>query len=254
MISIVLVSHSRALAQALVELIRQFAKSDVKIAIAAGAGKDHQEFGTDAAEIAQVIQSVDTADGVLVLMEMGSAVLSAEMALDFLPEEIRQRTLLCPAPFVEGAFISAVQAGVGSDLQTVAQEAQRALTPKIQQLEPPMSTIFPESIHHLPQADIPLQGVTAYLSQAENHQIIFMEFSQDVEVGEHSHESQWGIVLEGRIDLTMAGIEKTYIKGDRYFIPKGVKHAAKIHAGYADITYFNQVDRYTIKKIAATSR
>lgn len=110
-----------------------------------------------------------------------------------------------------------------------------------------MSTIFPAPVQQLPQADIPIQGVTAYLSQAETHQIIFMEFSQDVELGEHAHESQWGVVLEGRIDMTINGVEKTYIKGDRYFIPKGIKHSAKIYAGYADITYFDQKDRYSKK-------
>jgi dihydroxyacetone kinase phosphotransfer subunit len=134
MISLVLVSHSRPLAEALTAMIRQFAQSDVKIAIAAGAGPDHQDFGSDATEIAQAIQSVYSPEGVLVLMDMGSAVLSAEMALDFLPEEIRRNTMLCPAPLVEGAFIAAVQAGVGSDLQTVAREAQQALNPKVQQL------------------------------------------------------------------------------------------------------------------------
>ncbi|MBN1538218.1 MAG: PTS-dependent dihydroxyacetone kinase phosphotransferase subunit DhaM [Anaerolineales bacterium] len=135
MISLVLVSHSYPLAKALLELLHQFTKAEIKIAIAAGTGLVHEEFGTDAADIAQAIESVDSPEGVLVLMDIGSAVLSAEMALDFLPEDTRQHTLLCPAPFVEGAFIAAVQAGVGSDLQTVAQEAQKALMPKKEQLE-----------------------------------------------------------------------------------------------------------------------
>jgi hypothetical protein len=51
-----------------------------------------------------------------------------------------------------------------------------------------MSEIFPEPIRNPPEADIPLSGIKAYLSQAENHQILFMEFSEDVEVPEHS---QW---------------------------------------------------------------
>lgn len=111
-----------------------------------------------------------------------------------------------------------------------------------------MSTeTFPKPILTLPQADIPIRGVKAYLSQAENHQIIFMEFSEDVDLPEHDHESQWGIVLEGRIDLVIEGVEQTYKKGDRYFIPKGVKHSGKIFAGYADMTYFNQKDRYGVK-------
>lgn len=110
-----------------------------------------------------------------------------------------------------------------------------------------MSKIFPEPIRRLPIADIPIGGLHAYLSQSEDHQILFMEFDEDVEIGEHSHESQWGIVLEGRIDLTIDGVEHTFVKGDRYFIPEGIKHSARIHAGYADITFFNQRDRYKTK-------
>ena len=110
-----------------------------------------------------------------------------------------------------------------------------------------MSEIFPEPIRDLPQADIPLSGIKAYLSQAENHQIIFMEFTEDVELPEHSHEAQWGIVLAGKIDLTIDGIERTYTKGDSVFIPKGAEHSAKIYAGYADISFFNEKDRYKPK-------
>ena len=110
-----------------------------------------------------------------------------------------------------------------------------------------MSDIFPEPIRNLPEADIPLQGIKAYLSQAENHQIIFMEFSEDVDLPEHSHASQWGIVLAGKIDLTINGVQRTYSKGDSVFIPKGTKHSAKIYAGYADMTFFDQPDRYKAK-------
>ena len=110
-----------------------------------------------------------------------------------------------------------------------------------------MKEIFPDPIKNLPKADIPLKGLTAYLSQSETHQILFMQFEEDIELPEHSHESQWGIVLDGKIDLTVDGVVKTYSKGDRYFIPAGVKHSAKIHAGYADITFFNEKDRYKTK-------
>lgn len=110
-----------------------------------------------------------------------------------------------------------------------------------------MSNIFPEPILNLPQADIPINGLIAYLSQSNNHQILFMEFEEDIEVTEHSHESQWGIVLEGRIELTINGEKKEYTKGERYFIPEGVMHSAKIYAGYSDITIFNQKDRYKVK-------
>lgn len=110
-----------------------------------------------------------------------------------------------------------------------------------------MNTIFPEPIMKLPRADIPMDGLKAYLSQAENHQIIFMEFDADVNLPEHSHAGQLGVVLEGRIDLTIGGNKHTFTKGDRYFIPNGVPHSGKIYAGYADITFFDEPDRYKAK-------
>lgn len=109
-------------------------------------------------------------------------------------------------------------------------------------------SIFPEPIRKLPEADIPIKGIKAYLSQDENHQIIFMEFSEDVELPEHAHAGQWGVVLEGKIELTIGGEKQTFLKGDRYFIPDGVKHSGRIYAGYADMTYFDQKLRYKIKE------
>jgi len=110
-----------------------------------------------------------------------------------------------------------------------------------------MTEIFPEPIRNLPEADIPLKGVKAYLSQSENHQIIFMEFGEDVELPEHAHAAQVGFVLEGKIELVIGGQRRTYVKGDRYYIPEGVKHSGKIHAGYADATFFNEPSRYLAK-------
>lgn len=110
-----------------------------------------------------------------------------------------------------------------------------------------MKTIFPEAIENLPLADISLEGLTAHLSQGENHQILFMSFEEDVLLAEHTHEAQYGIVLEGKIDLCIDGKENTFVKGDRYYIPAGVPHHGKIYAGYADMTFFNEKDRYQTK-------
>jgi len=111
-----------------------------------------------------------------------------------------------------------------------------------------MSSIFPEPIINLPKADIPLEGVKAYLSQGENEQIIFMEFEKDVELPEHSHDSQWEVILEGKVDLVVSKRKQTFDKGKRFFIPKGAKHSAKIYAGYSSIVFFNQKDRYKKRK------
>jgi len=107
--------------------------------------------------------------------------------------------------------------------------------------------IFPEIIASLPEADIPIEGLRAHLLQGENQQIIFMTFENDVEIPVHSHEAQWGIILDGALELIIDGVKNTYSKGDSYFIPKGVEHSARIKEGYKDLTLFNQKDRYKTK-------
>jgi quercetin dioxygenase-like cupin family protein len=112
-----------------------------------------------------------------------------------------------------------------------------------------MKSIFPEPISNLPEADIPLSGIQAFLSQADNHQVIFMEFAEDVDLPEHLHAAQVGIVIRGKIDLTVNDQLNTYQKGDVYYIPSGTKHSGKIYAGYADVTFFDEPDRYRQKDV-----
>ena len=69
-------------------------------------------------------------------MDLGSAILSTEMAIEMLPEEIRNKVILCEAPIVEGAIAASVQARIGSPLQQVAAEARGALAAKAEQLNP----------------------------------------------------------------------------------------------------------------------
>ncbi|UCE38309.1 MAG: cupin domain-containing protein [Thermoplasmata archaeon] len=106
---------------------------------------------------------------------------------------------------------------------------------------------FPEIITSLPEADIPIEGLRAHLFQGGNRQILFMSFENDIEIPVHSHEAQWGVILDGELELNINGVKNNYSKGDTYFIPKGVKHSAKIKKGYKDLTLFNQKDRYKSK-------
>ncbi len=135
MVGLVIVSHSRELAQALVKFLKQVASPNLPVAIAAGVGEDRKEFGTDAVEITEAIQSVFSENGVLVLMDLGSAVLSAEMALELLPAEIKSKVRFCGAPLVEGAIAAAVQIGLNSDIDAICHEANAALTPKRQHID-----------------------------------------------------------------------------------------------------------------------
>jgi phosphocarrier protein FPr len=132
-VGIVVVSHSRALGTAAAELAREVAGEEVPVAVAAGL--DDTTLGTDAAAIATAIATTDRGAGVVVLMDLGSAVLSAELALDLLDDvgadpATRGRTLLCPGPLVEGLVVAAATASTGADRHTVSADAAAALGPK----------------------------------------------------------------------------------------------------------------------------
>ena len=137
MIGIVAVSHSARLGEAALELALQMVQGEgVRVRVAAGAGTDAAGMpilGTDAVAVAGAIDELAAqCDGVLVLMDLGSAVLSAELALELRLSDVPVR--LAPAPFVEGLLAAVVSAAAGGDLDTVAAEASAALGAKTGQL------------------------------------------------------------------------------------------------------------------------
>jgi phosphoenolpyruvate-protein phosphotransferase/dihydroxyacetone kinase phosphotransfer subunit len=136
MVGIVLVSHSKALATAVKELVVAMAGPTLPLRVAAGAGENHAELGTDATDILDAINEVMSEDGVLILMDIGSAILSAETALGFLDDSQRARVRCCAAPFVEGAVAAGVRASLGSPLEEVVCEAETALHHKQEHLQP----------------------------------------------------------------------------------------------------------------------
>ena len=129
MIGIVVVSHSRALARAAVELANQMLHGP-RPEIAIAAGLDETTLGTDAVQVKDAIERVDSGTGVVVLLDLGSAVLSAELALDLLDDELRQRVVVSPAPLVEGLVAAVVTAAGGAGADEVAAEAADALAGK----------------------------------------------------------------------------------------------------------------------------
>jgi len=129
-IGIVIVSHSAKLAEGVVELARNMGGADVRIQAAGGMSTDDTTLGTDPIRILKAIEDVYSDDGVVVLMDLGSAILSSEMALEMMPEEKRNHIVLCEAPVVEGAIAATVQARIGGSLVQVLDEARSALSPK----------------------------------------------------------------------------------------------------------------------------
>jgi phosphoenolpyruvate---glycerone phosphotransferase subunit DhaM len=128
-VGLVVVSHSRPLADAAVALARQMLPG-AEVPIEVAAGTEDGGLGTDAVAISAAVTAADTGDGVVVLMDLGSAVLSAETALELLDDGLRDRVLLSPGPLVEGLVGAAVVAAGGADRDRVAAEALRGLAPK----------------------------------------------------------------------------------------------------------------------------
>jgi phosphocarrier protein FPr len=132
-VGLVIVSHSATLAEGVAELARGMG-ADVPIELAGGIDAPEPALGTDATRVLEAIERADQGDGVVVLMDLGSAVLSAEMALDLLPPERRERVVLCEAPLVEGAVAAAVTAKLDASLEEVAAEARGSLSAKVTHL------------------------------------------------------------------------------------------------------------------------
>lgn len=135
MVNLVIVSHSAQLGQGVGELARQMLRGDgCQLAIAAGIDDPDSPIGTDPIKVMEAIISVADTDDILVLMDIGSALLSAETALDLLDPEIAAKVHLCPAPLVEGALAATVSAASGAGIEKVIADAQCALQAKRVQL------------------------------------------------------------------------------------------------------------------------
>lgn len=143
MVSLVIVSHSARLAEGIYELVNQMSQGKTKIALAAGIDDIENPIGTDAVAVMNAVESVYDSSGVLIMVDMGSAILSAEMAVDLLEPEVAKNIRICAAPILEGAISASVAASAGLDIGTVEKEAHSSLGPKYKALnqEKYLSTI-----------------------------------------------------------------------------------------------------------------
>ena len=131
-VGLVIVSHSAKLAEGVAELAREMGGEDVAIEAAGGMADPPGAMGTDAMVVMEALERASSGDGVLVLMDLGSALMSAEMAVEMAGDDVR--VVLASAPLVEGAVAAAAAARVGSGLDEVAAEARGALRAKAEQL------------------------------------------------------------------------------------------------------------------------
>ena len=128
MVSLVIVSHCHQIAHGVKELADQMANGQIEIIAVGGIVVDGNApiLGTDAIRISEAIESAWTPDGVLLLVDLGSAILSTSLALDMLPDNMQETCLISNAPLVEGAVIAALEASINHPLELVNQAAEAA--------------------------------------------------------------------------------------------------------------------------------
>lgn len=158
-VGLVFVSHSPKIAEGLVDLARQMAPNAVLVP---AGGTDEGGIGTSFSKVADGIEQADSGVGVALLCDLGSAILTAETALDFLDDEVRARVRIVDAPFVEGGVAAAVAAEIGGDLDAVEEAARSALraapAAEAAPSAPPLATrtvtlINKDGLHARPAAD-----------------------------------------------------------------------------------------------------
>ncbi|HLV97463.1 MAG TPA: dihydroxyacetone kinase phosphoryl donor subunit DhaM [Ktedonobacterales bacterium] len=123
-VSLVIVSHSVKLAEGVAELAAQMANGQTIIATAGGAADG--SLGTSADKVLQALTQAASIDGILILVDLGSAAMAVDIALESLTPEQRARVQVSSAPLVEGAVIAAVEASIGRSLAEVAEAATSA--------------------------------------------------------------------------------------------------------------------------------
>jgi quercetin dioxygenase-like cupin family protein len=107
---------------------------------------------------------------------------------------------------------------------------------------------FPDIITDLPEAEVQFKGIRAWILQGEKHQLVFFEMESSAQVPEHSHDyPQWGIMIEGKMELTVDGKTKLMEKGDEYVIPAKAKHYVRFLSKSRVIDFFSERTRYRTK-------
>lgn len=108
---------------------------------------------------------------------------------------------------------------------------------------------YPPVITCLPEADMQFEGVKAWILQADTQQLVFFEFEAEAKVPEHSHSyAQWGMVIDGKMKLTIDGKPRICEKGDEYLIPAGAKHLASFPCRTRVMDFFSEKNRYKPKE------
>jgi multiphosphoryl transfer protein len=218
MIGLVLVSHSLRLAEGVTELISQMVDAtQVAVAVAGGIDDPENPIGTDPMRVVEAINEVYSDAGVIILMDLGSALMSAETALEFLDPAQQANIYLSEAPFVEGALSAAIQAASGSTVQEILQAAGAALGAKQQHLGTAVT-----NNNTIPPAQ------TAPSANAQH-----IEITVPNKLGLHARPAARLVGLTGKYNALL-----TIQKGDHYANAGNINQVTLLNARQGDILGF----------------
>jgi phosphoenolpyruvate-protein phosphotransferase/dihydroxyacetone kinase phosphotransfer subunit len=199
MVGLVIVSHSAKLARGVVDLAQEMGGEQLRIEPAGGLAEPEGAIGTDMQLVRAAIERAAGPDGVLVLMDLGSAVMSAEMAVEMIAaEDPDLRVKLTEAPLVEGAVAAAARAGAGASLEEVAAEARAALGMKAAQLG-------------VEDAAAPTEGAGAAPPSGETAREAVLPVP--ISLGLHARPAARFVETVGRFDATVAVLDETNGRG-----------------------------------------
>lgn len=166
-VGLVFVSHSARLAEGLVELAAQMASS---VVLVAAGGRDDGGIGTSLDRVVAALAAADSGGGVVVLCDLGSSIMTAEMAVELLEDHARERVRIVDAPLVEGAVAAAVTAAAGASLVAVvaAAESARGFSPspkpsayeRMTRSRRSVRLINPNGLHARPAAEFVMLATT----------------------------------------------------------------------------------------------
>jgi len=112
---------------------------------------------------------------------------------------------------------------------------------------PPDNPPFPGFIKNFPLADVKIAGVTCRLVDNPHGQVVFFELPAGHAIPPHRHGAQWGIVVQGEMELTIEGDTQIFKRGDTYYIPDQAMHSARVWVNTHTVSAFADPDRYQEK-------
>ncbi|MEI0581127.1 dihydroxyacetone kinase phosphoryl donor subunit DhaM [Brachyspira pilosicoli] len=130
MVGLIFVSHSNELAKNMKKYIYDITKTEVPIGFSGGVGDDFKELGTDPTDIYNLIEEMYTDDGIIIFCDLGSALISSEMAISMLDDDKKEKVKLTSAPFLEGGILAAIEASLNKNIDEIKKELNNSLDAK----------------------------------------------------------------------------------------------------------------------------